>query len=283
MSEDQNIEMKSAAPAWTLPAIVLLGLVAAAGLVFGWKATSQLDATKADVAAQVAKMRQSVDQDLTAVKGQVADTQKANTGLQSDLNVVTKKLRITQGQLKTAREEAAKLHEDATQKIDALDTSVKGELATKASADDLKSTNGQVTEVRGDLDTTKKDLQMAKSEFGTLIARNHEEVEELRRKGEREYVEFTLAGKNKPEKIGNITVEIRGVNENKNQFSINLTVEDKRYEKKNRAANEPIFFYIQGARLPEELVVNKVGKNKITGYLSIPKANQQQPATGAGS
>jgi chromosome segregation ATPase len=282
MSEDQNIEMKSTAPAWTLPAIVLLGLVAAAGLVFGWKATSQLDATKADVAAQVVKMRQGVDQDLTAMKSQVADTQKANTGLQSDLNVVTKKLRITQGQLKTAREEAAKLHEDAAQKIDALGTSVKGELATKASADELKTTNGQVTEVRGDLDTTKKDLQMAKSEFGTLIARNHEEVEELRRKGERDYVEFTLNGKSKPEKIGNITVEIRGVNEKKNQFSIALTVEDKRYEKKNRSANEPIFFYIQGARLPEELVVNKVAKNKITGYLSIPKANQQ-PAAGAGS
>ena len=282
MSEDQSSEMKSMAPGWTLPAIVLLGLVAAAGLVFGWKATSQLDSTKADVAAQVAKMRQGVDQDLSAMKGQVADTQRANTSQQSDLNVVTKKLRITQGQLKKARDEAAQLHEEATQKIDALNTSVQGELATKASADELKSTNGQVTEVRGDLDTTKKDLQMAKSEFGTLIARNHEDVEELRRKGERDYVEFTLNGKGKPEKIGNVTVEIRGINEKRHQFSIALTVEDKRYEKRNRAANEPIFFYIQGTRLPEELVINSVGKNKITGYLSIPKANQQQ-ANGAGS
>ncbi len=281
MSEE-NTEMKSTAPAWTLPAIVLLGLVAAAGLVFGWKATAQLDSTKADVAAQVSKMRQGVDQDLAAMKSHVADAQRASSSLQSDLNVVTKKLRITQGQLKKAREEAAQLHEDAAQKIQALDTSVKGELATKASADDLKTTNGQVTEVRGDLDTTKKDLQMAKSEFGTLIARNHEEVQELRRKGEREYVEFTLTGKGKPEKVGNVTVELRGINEKRRQFSIALVVEDKRYEKKNRAANEPIFFYTQGTRLPEELVVNTVSKNKITGYLSIPKANQQ-PATGAGS
>jgi hypothetical protein len=91
-----------------------------------------------------------------------------------------------------------------------------------------------------------------------------------------------LNGKGKPEKIGNVTVEIRGINEKRHQFSIALTVEDKRYEKKNRAANEPIFFYIQGTRLPEELVINSVGKNKITGYLSIPKANQQQ-ANGAGS
>ena len=282
MSEDQNIELKSSAPAWTLPAIVLLGLIAAAGLVFGWRASSQLDATKADVAAQVKTMRQSVDQDLAALKSQVGDAQKASSTLQSDLNVVTKKARITQGQLKTAREETTKLHEDATQKISALDTSVKGELATKASADDLKNTNGQVTEVRSDLDSTKKDLQMSKSEFGTLIARNHEEVEELRRKGEREYVEFSVSGKGKPQKVGNVTVEIRGVNEKKNQYSIALTVEDKRYEKNNRSANEPIFFYTQGTRLPEELVINKISKNRIIGYVSIPKANQQT-ASGTGS
>src|SRR5260370_7808512 len=147
------------------------------------------------------------------MKGQVVDTERTNSSLQRELNVVTKKLRITQGQLKKAREEAAQLHEEATQKIDALNTSVQGELATKASADELKSTNGQVTEVRGDLDTTKKDLQMAKSEFGTLIARNHEDVEDLRRKGERDYVQFTLNGKGKPEKIGNATARTPGIND----------------------------------------------------------------------
>jgi hypothetical protein len=56
-------------------------------------------------------------------------------------------------------------------------------------------------------------------------------------------------------------------------------VEDKRFEKKNRALNEPVFFYTTGTRLPEELVINKVSKDQISGYVSIPKANQQQTAS----
>src|SRR5258707_1345896 len=90
------------------------------------------------------------------------------------------------------------------------------------------------------LDATREDLKMARSEMGTLIARNHDEIDQLRRLGERDYVEFTVAGRGKPEKVGNVTVELRGVNEKHNQFSAAVTIEDKRFEKKNRAMNEPI-------------------------------------------
>ena len=180
--------------------------------------------------------------------------------------------------LKTARAEAAKLNDETTQKLTALDTSVKGELATKASADDLKNVDTRVGGVRTDLDSTREDLKMARSEMGTLIARNHDEIDQLRRLGERDYVEFTVAGKNKPQKVGNITVELRGVNQKRNQYSVVMVVEDKRFEKKNRALNEPVFFYTSGTRLPEELVINKVSKDQISGYVSIPKANTQQSA-----
>jgi len=120
---------------------------------------------------------------------------------------------------------------------------------------------------------------MARSEMGTLIARNHDEIDQLRRMGERDYVEFTITGKNKPQKVGNVTVELKSVNQKKNQFSVAMTVEDKRFDKKNRALNEPIFFYTSGTKLPEELVINKVAKDTVSGYISIPKANSQQQAS----
>jgi hypothetical protein len=109
--------------------------------------------------------------------------------------------------------------------------------------------------------------------MGTLIARNHDEIDQLRRLGERDYVEFTIAGRNKPQKVGNVTVELKGVNEKKNQYSVAMTVEDKHFDKKNRALNEPIFFYTSGTKIPEEVVINKVGKDTISGYVSVPKAN----------
>jgi chromosome segregation ATPase len=277
MSEEHIVETKND-PAWQLPAIIVLGLVALGGLAFGWSASSKLDSTQQAVTTQLKATQQSVQQDMSSLKDRLAQDEKANSDLQGDLKVVTGKLKITQGQLKKAREEAAKLNDATSQKLTALDTSVHSELSTKASTDDVKTVDTKVVGVKSDLDATKEDLKMARSELGTLIARNHDEIDQLRRLGERDYIEFTITGKNKPQKVGNVTVELKGVNEKRNQFSTALTIEDKQFQKKDRAMNEPIFFYTSGSHVPEELVVNKVGKNTISGYVSIPKANAQTAA-----
>jgi hypothetical protein len=112
---------------------------------------------------------------------------------------------------------------------------------------------------------------MARGEFGTLIAKNHDEIDQLRRMGERDYFEFTLAGKGNRSKVGNLAVELRGTNIKKSQFTVALYVDDMRLEKKNRSVDEPIYFYTQGTRAPLEMVINKVDKDKVVGYLSVPK------------
>ena len=276
MAEDYTVEKSS--PAWQLPAILVLGLIAIGGLAFGWNASNKLDSTKQDVATQLKTTQTAIDQDMSSLKDRLAQTEKTNTDLQGDLKVVTGKLKITQGQLKKARQEAVEANQDTVQKVTALDTSVHTELATKAAADDLKNVDTKVGGVRTDLDTTREDLKMARSEMGTLIARNHDEIDQLRRLGERDYIEFTIAGKNKPQKVGNVTVELKGVNEKRGQYSVNLTSEDRLLQKKNRAMNEPIFFYLHGTKIPQELVINKVGKDTVSGYVSIPKANAQPAA-----
>jgi hypothetical protein len=270
-------------PSWHLPAMIVLGLIAIGGLWFGWNASSKLDSTQQTMTAQIKSSEQATQQDVSSLKDRLTQDEKANADLQGDLTVVTKKLKITQGQLKTAREETTKLNDATTQKLTALDTSVHSELATKATSDDVKTVDTKVGGVQTDLNSTKEDLKMARSEMGTLIARNHDEIDQLRRLGERDYVEFKVDGKNKPVKVGNVTVELKGVNEKNNRFTLAMTVEDKKFEKKNRAVNEPIFFYTSGARYPEEMVINKVGKNIVSGYVSIPKANSQPAATTSSS
>jgi chromosome segregation ATPase len=270
-------------PSWHLPAMIVLGLIAIGGLWFGWNASSKLDSTQQAMTAQIKTSEQAVQQDVSSLKDRLAQDEKANADLQGDLTVVTKKLKITQGQLKNAREEATKLNDATTQKLTALDSSVHTELATKATSDDVKTVDTKVGTVQTDLNSTKEDLKMARSEMGTLIARNHDEIDQLRRLGEREYVEFKVDGKNKPVKVGNVTVELKGVNEKNNRFTVAMTVEDKKFEKKNRAMNEPIFFYTSGARFPEEMVINKVGKNTVSGYVSIPKVNAQPQTTTSSS
>jgi type II secretory pathway pseudopilin PulG len=281
MSDDRIVEGRTESPAWTLPAIVVLGLIAIGGLAVGWSASSKLDGTQQAVAAQLKSAEQTMQQDMSSLKDRLAQDEKANADLQGDLKVVTGKLKITQGQLKKSREEAAKLNDATTEKLTALDTSVHSELATKATTDDVKTVDTKVVGVKTDLDATREDLKMARSEMGTLIARNHDEIDQLRRLGERDYIEFTIVGRNKPQKVGNVTVELKGINEKHNQFSAAVTIEDKRFDKRNRAMNEPIFFYLTGTHIPEEIVVNKIGKNTISGYVSIPKANSQTAASAA--
>ena len=96
-------------------------------------------------------------------------------------------------------------------------------------------------------------------------------MEELRRLGDRDYYEFTIDKKDTREKVGDMMVELRSVNVKKSQFTVAMYVDDSRYEKKNRSANEPIYFFTHGSRTPLQFVVNTVGKDKITGYLSVPK------------
>jgi uncharacterized protein (DUF2141 family) len=282
MSDEYNVENKSGA-SWHLPAIIVLGLIAIGGLAFGWNASSKLDSTQQAVTAQVTSFKQGVEQDMSSLKDRIAQDERANTDLQGDLKVVTDKLKITQGQLKKARAEATAAVQDTTQKLTALDTSVHTELATKAATEDVKNVDTKVVGVRTDLDSTREDLKMARSEMGTLIARNHDEIDQLRRLGERDYIEFTIAGKNKPQKVGNLTVELKGVNEKRGQFSVAMTAEDRRLEKKNRFMNEPIFFYLSGTKIPEELVINKVGKDTVSGYVSVPKANAQSQSSASSS
>jgi hypothetical protein len=274
ITEERLVEPRRES-SWHLPAIIVLGLIALGGLGFGWNASTKLDTTQQSVSNQLKAQEQSVQQDVSALRERLAQDEKANADLQGDLKVVTDKLKITQGQLKKSREESSKQADETTQKLTALDTSVKGELATKATSDDVKTVDTKVVGVKSDLDATRDDLKMARSEMGTLIARNHDEIDQLRRLGERDYVEFTITGKNKPQKVGNVTVELKGVNQKRNQYTVAMTVEDKKFEKKNRALNEPILFYTSGTHQAEEVVINKVGKDQVSGYLSIPKANAQ--------
>jgi hypothetical protein len=187
------------------------------------------------------------------------------------LLAVTDKLRITQDDFLAADLQNGKIRDDYSNKL----SSVQSKLANKANVDDLKSLGGDVNDVKGRLESTKNNLDATRTEFSTLIARNHDEIDELRRMGEHNYVDFTLNGKGDRSKVGDVMVELRGTNVKKNQFTIALYIDDLRMEKKDRAIDEPIYFYTPGTRAPSELVVNQIGKNKVVGHVSILKA---QPA-----
>jgi len=280
-NSDQVVEESHGTPGWVTAAIVILAIVSIAGLGLAWHNSTELQQAQQSFSGQIKTISQNDSQQVAALEEKLTQANTTSTGLQSDLGVVEKRLRVTQSDLKKAREDEAKIHEERdadAQKLAQMDTDVKNQLATKATTDDLNTVNGSVNNVKTDLESTKNDLKMARSELGTLIARNHEEIDVLRRMGERDYVEFTVDGKNKPQKVGAFTIELRSVDTKKNKFTVALTVDDTRTEKKDRTLDEPVVFYPRGSHQADEFVVNSVSKDKISGYISMPK---NPPATTA--
>jgi len=270
INEREVVTEESAMPRWIGIAVVALALVSFVGLGFGWTASNHERALEQTLGAQQ-QQQQQFNQDEGVLGKRLAKAENTNAQLQGELSVVTGKMKLTQTELNRAKAQAKAIKEDDAKQLADLQNNVNGQLATKASVDDVNKLGTDVTGVKGDLETTKNNLSMARGEFGTLIAKNHDEIEELRRLGDRDYYEFTIEKKNQRKKVGDMIVELRGVNAKKNLYTVAMFVDDSRYEKKNRSANEPVYFFTHGSRAPLEFVVNQIGKNKITGYLSVPK------------
>jgi hypothetical protein len=263
-------------PRWVGLAVGILGGISLIGIGLGWTAINQ--AKSAEQTTQ-ASLKQSND----ALSQRLAKTEEQNQQLLSDVKVVTDKLNVTQDQLISARKQTKKTAVAYDQKLTGVQKDLTGQIATKANIEDVNKLNGDVSGVKSDLDATKNNLQMARSEMGTLIARNHDEIDQLRRMGTRDYFEFTVQRKAGATKVGTIQVELKDTNPKKNQYTINVLADDKSFEKKNRSVNEPIFFYTGGTRAALELVVNKVTKGSASGYLSVPKAAGTASASASNS
>jgi ABC-type transporter Mla subunit MlaD len=135
---------------------------------------------------------------------------------------------------------------------------------------DLASAVAQLTSMKGDL-----------SNHASLIARNHDELEILKHRGDRNYFEFTLnKGEKKP--VGTVSLELKKADIKKNKFTLLVYSDDKQYEKKDRNVNEPLQFYSGKDPLLFEIVVNSIGgkSSSITGYLSAPKTAPAPASTG---
>ena len=278
MSEFQEFSHTSTTgtPRWVGLAVAVLAALSLAGLGIGWSALNQAKSVEQSTQASVKQANDALNQRL-------AKADDINQQMQSDLKVVTDKLSLTKEELTASRKQNRNATTAVDQKVNNLATSVKAELAAKANSEDLNKLNGDVTGVKSDLDATKTSIQMARSEMGTLIARNHDEIDQLRRIGQRDYFEFTVQRKGGATKVGAIQIQLKDTNTRKNQYTINVLADDSSFEKKNRSVNEPIFFYTGGTRSALELVVNKVTKSSASGYLSVPKGAGAAAASAAAS
>jgi hypothetical protein len=144
-------------------------------------------------------------------------------------------------------------------------------------ASEVTTVKTAVASNKSDLDRILSDMRSVRGDLGVqsgLIATNSRELAALRALGERDYVEFQLLKTKSPQRIGDVAVQLKKLDTKRNRFSIELIANDKKMEKKDRSINEPVQFYMAKARLPHEIVVNEVQRDKIVGYISTPKMKE---------
>jgi len=268
--QETNIQSTSATPRWVGLAIAALGGVSLLGLGLGWSALNQSKSVEQSTQASLKQQNDALAQRLDK-----ADEQ--NQQLQSDLKVVTGKLNVTQEDLAKARKLTKASVAAYDKKLSGLESNVNTQLASKASTDDVTKLNGDVSGVKNDLDATKSKLDRATGDMGVmsgLIARNHDDLEELKRKGDRNYYEFTVQKSKTPQRVGPVQMSLNKTDQKKSKYTMTVLADDKSIEKRDKTAGEPVQFYVKGAQhyAPYEIVVFDVGKNQITGYLSTPKS-----------
>jgi len=139
---------------------------------------------------------------------------------------------------------------------------------------DVGGVKTQVSATQAELQKTIADLKSARGDMGVqsgLIATNASELQALKRMGERNYFEFKLGKTKAPQRVGDITLQLKKTDAKRNKYTVDVMADDKLTEKKDKNINEPVQFYTSKAKQPYELVVNQVQKDLIVGYLSTPK------------
>ncbi|MCC6590032.1 MAG: hypothetical protein IT168_25290 [Bryobacterales bacterium] len=236
---------------------------------------TELSQLKQTSAATAAATRDTLDQLNDQLRQTAGRADQAANQARSNAAAVEKRTRSLLSEL-TDQQKARAAELDQTigsmrQVADANAAKV-GEVATEV---------GTVKEVvethKTQLETALADLKSVRGDLGVqsgLIATNGKELAALRELGERNYYEFNIGKSDKAQKVGNIQLALRKADVKRSKFNIDVIADDRKIEKKDKTMNEPVQFYVQGARQPFELVVNKIEKDRIVGYVAVPKTMQ---------
>lgn len=268
--ESYHYEGSTGTPRWIAVVFIVLFL-GLAGLGYaGYSIQSRLDASLSKAQDQNKLLSAQLDQ----ANSRLAD-------LKGHVDVTEQKMHLTQAELANARSRAESIRKDqqaSDQKLaDQLNAATKeSNEKINAVATEVGGAKKDIEATRTDLEATKGRLERASGDMGVmsgLIAHNRDDLEELKRRGDRNYYEFKITKSKTAQKVGPVQVTLNKTDQKKSKYTITVFVDDRSIEKKDKTAGEPVQFYVRGgSRMPPyELVVFEVSKNQITGYLSTPK------------
>src|SRR5262247_1136234 len=211
---------------------------------FGYTAQSRMSQDLAKTEDANRQLLQRLDQ----ANASLAD-------LKGHLEVTEEKLGLTTAELAKAKSRAESIRKEqvaADQKLSSQLAQAQKENEEKLGAvtTDLGGAKKDIETTRNDLEATKGKLDRATGDMGVmsgLIARNHDDLEDLKRRGERNYYESTIKKAKNAQRVGPIQINLNKADQKKSKYTMTVYADDKSIEKRDKTAGEPVQFYVKGS------------------------------------
>ncbi len=281
MSDQNNavVAVQQRAPSW-LVGLTVLALLAALGAL-GWALGLQNHLTVAEgkltsATQQNAALAEKIEDTNERLRAQgealgqtVGLTQRQLEERSAQLAAAQKNVAVTTRSLERQAVATQANQKVVQQQLGAVQTDVAGVKT------DVGGVKNDVATTQADLASTRNQLTRVVGDQGVmsgLIATNHGELEELRRRGERNYYEFTLQKGGQGQVVGTVKLALKKADVKRSKYTLNVSADDKNIEKKDKNLDEPVQFYSGKQPALFEIVVNNISKNEVQGYLSTPKS-----------
>ncbi len=265
--------MEGEVPAPTNPlrnVLIVVAIIAAISLllnIYGLVQISSLEKSQQANASDVKTLSHRVSTNETSMKASTEElASKLGMTEQEFQTRLASRTAQLEKQQRAAEQRLAEQQKEAIGQVSSDVAGVKTDLG--GAKTDIASTKTDLEATKMKLESTIGDLKVQSG----LVAHNAEELEYLKHKGDKNYVEFTLIRGQKPTPVSTVSLELKKLDPKKGKFTMNVLADDKTIEKKDRNMMEPLQFYTGRDRQLYELVVFSMDKNKVTGYISTPKS-----------
>ena len=270
-------------PVGLIVGIVVSALIGLGALGFCIGLNNHLEAEQKQLAASEQR-EQELGQKIDAMNARLRATTET---LGQSVGMTQKQIELKTQSILASQAAATKAQSAETARLEQQQQAASKQItsvATDVSAvkTDVSGAKSSIAETQQDLSATKEQMQRMVGDEGKmsgLIATTHDELEVLKRKGDRNYYEFTLQKGAKPTLLATVKLQAKKVDDKHSKYTLVVSSDDKNIEKKDKSLDEPVQFYSGKDPALFELVVNVINKNQISGYLSTPKgiAGAQDP------
>jgi len=283
MSENEHKNKPSAAGPnrWLLALVAALVVVTGVALGYGYRqqiAVGHLTAEEMVEKSTINQLQGQLDS-LTAKLNDVTAAQTAAQAQAQNANPAEKTAEKTPEKA-VAKKNSTAGHSTAKRSVAADKRYKQLQAQLEEQQKQLKETQDLVAKNRADLEGN---LSATRDELNGSIAKTHEELVALEKRGERSYFEFELTKSKGFEREGPVSLSLRKADTKHKSYDLEMIVDDNQLSKKKVNLYEPIWIHVENESQPVQIVVNKIDKNLVHGYVSAPKYKASELAATAGS